>query len=96
MTIRLSQTAPWDSALGNPYRTRWAQVGDRMFKVSTDCLNGVWSVEQVTADGQWILDSDVRIAMTLAEAREAIAELAAGPAPVVPTAEQRRAILAAL
>lgn len=49
--VVLSQTAPWNKRLGNPYRTRWAQVGDRMFKVDARTLNDLWTVTEVDHDG---------------------------------------------
>lgn len=49
--VTLSQTAPWDSRLGNPYRTRWALVDGRRFKVSADHLNDMWAVEEVDEEG---------------------------------------------
>lgn len=86
-TIRLSQRAPWNSALGNPYRTRWAQVGDRKYKVYADSLNGVWMIEEVDHDGEQLhhgrgLEPEdwyghVAFAFNLTEARAAIAEHAA-------------------
>lgn len=78
-TIRLSQVAPWNSTLRNTYRTRWAQVGDRMFKVSAETLYGVWKVEEVDSEGEQLhhglgLEPDdwygcIGFASTLAEAR---------------------------
>lgn len=50
--VVLSQTAPWNSRLGNPYRTRWALVEGRRFKVSADHLNDMWTVEEVDEAGK--------------------------------------------
>jgi hypothetical protein len=50
VTIRLSQTAPWNSELTNPYRTRYAEVDGRYFKVSAINLQADWDVEEITAD----------------------------------------------
>lgn len=87
MSIVLSQRAPWNSRLGNPYRTRWTQVGDRRFKVSSDCLDGLWMVDEVDQDGEalghldragsewkWIAEGLSTYAFTLREARAKIAE----------------------
>jgi hypothetical protein len=86
-SIRLSQVAPWNSGLRNPYRTRWAQVGDRMFKVYADCLDGVWFVEEVDHDGEQLHHGrglapedwygSLGFAFTLTEARKMIAEAVA-------------------
>jgi len=86
-SIRLSQVAPWNSELRNPYRTRWAQVGDRMFKVYADSLDGPWFVEVVDHDGEQIhtgrglnpedWTGHVGFAMNLTQARKIIAEVTA-------------------
>jgi hypothetical protein len=80
--IRLSQVAPWNRRLTNPYRTRYAQHDGRYFKVSADSLNDVWMVYEIDHDGD-ILKQDpatsfVAIAFTLAQARLAIELRAAG------------------
>lgn len=49
--IRLSQTAPWNARLGNPYRTRWTQAGDRYFRVSAEHLTDLWTIEEVDTEG---------------------------------------------
>lgn len=55
MAIVFSQTAPWSDGknplLRNGYRTRFAQVGDRYFKISAEHLNDMWTVEEINADG---------------------------------------------
>lgn len=69
----------------NSYRERWALVDGRVYKVSTDCLNGVWTVEDDVeamggAEQLAYVTSDeyfVQIVFTLAEARDAIAAKAA-------------------
>ena len=75
MTVRLSQTAPWNPRLGNPYRTRWAQVGDRYFKVSADGLNTVWDIEEVDAEGKLLVlarpSAQDALTMTAAQLRDA-------------------------
>lgn len=78
MTIRLSKTAPWNTRLGNPYRTRYAQVGDMKFRISADDLTQIWWVEHVDHDGNFIDDDKSRIAWGLTQAREIIESLASG------------------
>lgn len=68
--ITLSQTAPWNPELTNPYRTRWAAAGGRYFKVSAETMTGTWDVDEVSAAGEWL--DYWGCALTLAEAREAI------------------------
>jgi len=81
--VRLSQTAPWNARLRNPYRTRYAQHGGRYFEVRADSLNDVWSVWEIDHDGV-ILNRDpasfVALTFTLAQARQAIALRVAGAA----------------
>lgn len=85
--IRLSQIAPWNSRLTNPYRTRWCEVDGRKFKIHTDCLDGLWEIDEVDADGELIGRVEIEagkpvlvdhglitIAFTLAEAKLKIAE----------------------
>lgn len=55
--IRLSQTAPWNSALRNGYRERFAQVGERKFMISASSLNSGWTVEEVDDKGGTLWDS---------------------------------------
>jgi hypothetical protein len=87
VTVVLSQIAPWNPRLGNPYRTRWAQVGDRRFKVSSDSLDGLWMVDEVDEDGEplgyldrtgsdwkWVSGGLSTFAFTLREARSKIEE----------------------
>lgn len=69
----LSQTAPWNPALVNGYRTRYTEVGGRFFKVSAEFLYTPWYVEEITRDGEWMPDGFSVIVFTLAEAREKIA-----------------------
>lgn len=71
--ITLSQTASWNSTLTNPYRTRWATAAGRYFEVRADSLDGLWFVNEVTADGEWIPEGFGAVAFTLAEARSLIA-----------------------
>lgn len=80
MSIVLSQTAPWNKRLGNPYRTRWAQVGDRRYKVSAQFLYGMWSVDEVDEHGEWLGTKAAVVAQcfNLDEARAAIEAHAAG------------------
>ncbi len=79
MTIRLSQVAPWNRSLTNPYRTRYAEHGGRYFRIEADRLDGFWFVEEITADGV-DLPSDMHIAMcrNLSAARQAIADYVGG------------------
>lgn len=71
--IVLSQTASWNPKLMNPYRTRWATAAGRYFEVRAEYLGGVWFINEVTADGEWIPEGFGAVAFTLAEAREKIA-----------------------
>lgn len=72
--VRLSQTAPWNPALTNPYRTRYAEAGGRYFKVHSDRLDGVWIVDEITAAGDFVDAAGFPgIAFRLSEAREIIA-----------------------
>lgn len=86
--IALSKTAPWNSALTNGYRDRFAQVGERRFKVYAESLEAGWYIEEVDHDGEplvksfdtsrprdeWFEFGFMASAMTLAEARRIIAE----------------------
>lgn len=81
MSVTLHQIAPWNDRLRNPYRTRWAQVGDHRYKVSAEWLNGMWTVEQVNEDGDWMpygAEATVAMVFNLDEARAAIEAHAAG------------------
>lgn len=77
MTIRFSQKAPWNERLGNPYRTRYAQVGEMKFRISADDLTNIWYVEHIDDNGNFIDDDKSRIARGLGQARKIIEELAA-------------------
>lgn len=85
--IRLSQVAPWNPRLGNPYRTRWCEVDGRKFKIYAASLDALWEIDEVDADGDVIGDVVVvdgtpklvnhgliTIALTLAEAKVKIGE----------------------
>lgn len=91
MKVQLSQKAPWNFRLGNPYRTRWTEVNGRFFKVSADHLNAIWEIEEVDYNGNALVlrrpqkGEDLTdpknyefgwsdYALTLAQAREKIAE----------------------
>ncbi len=50
--IRLSQTAPWNPELTNPYRTRYAEHGGRYFKATSYSLSEYWFVWEVDHDGE--------------------------------------------
>lgn len=77
--ITLHQTAPWNHRLTNPYRTRYARVGNRYFKVEADLLNAPWFVYEIDEnDDIHVLMADydahfVALVMTLNQARLAIA-----------------------
>lgn len=45
--VTLHQTAPWNDRLTNPYRTRYAQVDGRYFKVEADRLDAPWFVFEI-------------------------------------------------
>ena len=49
--MRLSQTAPWNRDLTNPYRTRYTEHRGRYFRIEADTLTGPWFVWEITADG---------------------------------------------
>lgn len=74
--IRLSQVAPWNGRLTNPYRTRYAQHDGRYFKARADSLDDVWMVYEIDHDGdilkQDVATSFVALAFTLAHVRLAI------------------------
>lgn len=70
--IRLSQTAPWNPALKNPYRTRYAEYGGRYFRVAAEDLRAPWFVEEINQDGRVLRYLD-GVAMNLAQARSIIA-----------------------
>lgn len=71
--IRLSQVAPWNSAIKNPYRTRYTQAGGRYFQVRAEDLNSVWWVEEVHHDGRLMGYVGDGIALNLDQARTMIA-----------------------
>jgi hypothetical protein len=70
--VVLSQTASWNPALTNPYRTRWATVGKRYFKIESHRMRDLWLVNEVTADGEWVPGGFGAVAFTLTQAREQI------------------------
>lgn len=72
--VVLSQTASWNPRLTNPYRTRWATCGGRFFEVKADRMDGIWCINEVTSEGEWIPEGFGAIAFTLAEARNLITE----------------------
>jgi len=83
----LHQVAPWNTALRNPYRTRYAVVGDRYFRMCAEDLAPSWEVDEIDADGNWL--DLVATSLRLREAPAAIADyLAAHPA--APSEEDRR------
>lgn len=71
--IRLSQTAAWNPALRNPYRTRYTEQAGRYFRVASEDLNGPWWVEEIHQDGRVIGYVGNGIAMNLTQARDLIA-----------------------
>ena len=77
-TITLHQTAPWNDRLTNPYRTRYATVDGRYFKVEADSLDAPWFVWEIDADDTAQAAQCVGIAFSLAQARAAIQARAAG------------------
>lgn len=73
--IRLSQTAPWNRRLTNPYRTRYAEYSGRYFQIEADRLDAPWFVWEIDRDGNLLGGPDaafVVIAMNLPQARRAI------------------------
>ncbi len=77
--ITLSQVAPWNARLRNPYRTRFAEVDGRYFKVAADYLNAPWFVWEIDRDDDprvRLADEEryplVALVFTLAAARVAI------------------------
>jgi hypothetical protein len=73
--IRLSQKAPWNPRLGNPYRNRWAEHDGLKFKVSADFIGTIWWVEIVDHDGN--SDGNIWLVHGLAAARTKIVTIAA-------------------
>lgn len=69
--VRLSQTAPWNGALRNPYRTRYTEYRGRYFRVAAEDLNGLWFVDEISHDGRTI--RSLPFAMNLDQARSIIA-----------------------
>lgn len=64
--IRLSQTAPWNPELTNPYRTRYAEHGGRYFRAESHYLGGHWFVWEIDRDGEIPGDpKDAIVAMAL-------------------------------
>lgn len=77
--IRFSQTAPWNSRLTNPYRTRYTEVGGRYFRVEADRLEAPWFVWEIDADGDLVEGRpSVALCWNLTIARQAIINLLAG------------------
>ncbi|UVF61152.1 hypothetical protein SEA_AOKA_28 [Arthrobacter phage Aoka] len=76
-SVRLSMRAPWDQSLGNPYRTRWAEVNGRYFRVAAETLDTPWLVDEVTAAGEWLDMVPDGVTFRLSDARMAIAREAA-------------------
>lgn len=79
--IRLSQAAPWNKALTNPYRTRYAEHGGRYFRIEADRLDAPWFVWEIDREGNLLDGPDaafVAIAMNLPQVRRAIEMRAAG------------------
>lgn len=72
--VRLSQRAPWNARLLNPYRTRYALVGGRRFIAEAENLRDLWTVWEVDEDGRVVNpDRDfVGLAFTLAQVRLAV------------------------
>lgn len=73
--IRLSKVAPWNPALINGYRDRYATAGGRYFKVSAEYLYTPWFVSEIDADGNYIDTPEGGVCFTLAEARTFIEQL---------------------
>jgi hypothetical protein len=71
--IRLSQTAPWNPALRNPYRTRYTEQAGRYFRVAAEDLTAPWFVEEIHQDGRVMGYVGNGIAMNLTQARTMIA-----------------------
>ena len=69
--IRLSQTAPWNPALKNQYRTRYAEVDGHYFRVAAEDLNGLWFVDEISQDGRSL--RSLPFALNLDQARSIIA-----------------------
>lgn len=78
--VVLSQRAPWNSALRNPYRTRYTLVGGRRFIAESERLDDLWTVWEVDEDGRVVKpDTDfVAHAFTLALVRLAVQMRVAG------------------
>ena len=87
--ITLHQVAPWNRALRNTYRDRFAEVEGRYFKVSADGLQASWDVDEIDAEGNWI--DLVATSLRLAAAPAAIeAHLAEHPARLTDAEREQR------
>lgn len=80
--IHLSQVAPWNNELRNPYRTRYAEHAGRYFRVEADRLDGWWFVNEITADGEEIFgrpnEGSIAMCRNLAAVRQAIEDFTGG------------------
>lgn len=74
--IRLSQVAPWNDRLTNPYRTRYAQHGGRYFRIEANNLRDLWSVYEISEKGEELALVD--FVWNLAQARLIIDLFVAG------------------
>jgi len=77
--ITLCRTAPWNPALRNSYRDRFAEHAGRFWKVSADSLDSMWWVEEIDRDGQPFMAGSEYVspcgwALRLSEARDLIAD----------------------
>jgi len=73
--IRLSQTAPWNRQLTNPYRTRFTEHGGRYFKAESHHLTDYWFVWEIDRDGEPLgdpKDAIVAMALNLSQVRLAV------------------------
>lgn len=73
--IHLSQTAPWNSRLTNPYRTRFTEHGGRYFRAESYNLSGFWFVWEIDRDGETLGDPKtaiVAMALNLPQVRLAV------------------------
>lgn len=68
--ISLHRTAPWNRALRNTYRERYATAAARFFKVEAEFLDSPWYVHEITEDGTWV--RIIALCWNLTAARQAI------------------------
>lgn len=80
--IHLHKVAPWNPKLRNSYRERFAQVGDRYFRVESGRMDAPWLVFEIDASGDLVDDRpSVALCFNLPAARQAIQDRVDGMDP---------------